>query len=67
MVHPLSGCLKHGELVFQLGDWARNLQLLRVKRHVSKPEEQKVKARYRAVAPEEKKEEEEEWVVNVSV
>jgi len=52
------------------GGWARDLQLLRVKLHVSKPEIQKVKARYRAVAPEKKKEkeeeEEEEGVANVS-
>jgi len=50
-----------------LWGWARDLQLLRVKLHFSKPEEQKIKAPYRAVAPEKKKDkEEEEGVTNVS-
>jgi hypothetical protein len=59
---------KYGELVFHLGVWARDLQILRVKLDVSKPEERKVKARNRTIALEKKKDkkEEEEGVANVS-
>ena len=47
--------IQRGDLVFHRGgSGGRELQLLRVKLHVSKPEEQKVRARYWAVTPEKK-------------
>jgi hypothetical protein len=57
----------YGELVFQLGSWAKKLQLLPVKLHFSKSEKRNIKARYRDVAPEnENDKEEEQGVANVS-